>query len=286
VPDYTNPLIFPQLWSQESRPICMAIQKLDQQGRDLLAGTIGDSPWTVITVHLLHRGLCDAYVEGEPSAFSGAVIQWSILEDEPVAFGEDAGAMWRLLQHVSGWRVINVDETIAPALGAVMERELGRPVRYYGDIHHVLTAPPWQHTHPLVRRLTIDDVALIEEAPPLLQQGRGFGGPAGLLGEGIVAGAIDAGRLVAIAHTSSMTERYADIGVATLEPYRRQGISAAAASLVCSAVQERGRTPVWSCGEDNLASLRVAEKIGFTNIGKRVYVIPGEESRRTSRRNS
>jgi RimJ/RimL family protein N-acetyltransferase len=155
---------------------------------------------------------------------------------------------------------------------------------YYGDIHHTLTDPPRPHTHPLVRRLTIEDVALIEEAPPFLQQGRAFGGPAGLLREGVVAGAVDQGRLVGIAHTSSMTERYADIGVATLEAYRNQGISAAAAALVCAAVQERGRTPVWSCGEDNWASLRVAEKIGFTTIGKRVYVIPGEESRRMSRR--
>jgi len=263
----------------------MHMQKLDQTGCHVLADTLGDSPWTVITVHLLRRGLCDAYVEGVPSSFAAAVIQWDILEDEPTAFGGDAEAIWRLLRHVPGWRVINVDEDVAPALGAVMERELGRPMLFYGDIHHILTEPPRVYTHPLVRRLTVEDVALIEEAPPLLQQGRGFGGPEGLLREGIVAGAVEGGRLAGIAHTSSMTERYADIGVATLEPFRKQGISAAAASLVCAAVQEARRTPVWSCGEDNRASLRVAEKIGFTGIAKRVYVIPGEESRRVSSRN-
>jgi RimJ/RimL family protein N-acetyltransferase len=257
---------------------------LDQQGRIALADTLGDTPWTVITVHLLRRGLCRAYIEGEPSSFAAAVTQWDILADEPAGFGKDAEAIWRLLQHVSGWRVINVDEVVAPVLGAVMERALGRPMIYYGDIHHILTEPPRPHSHPLVRRLTIEDVALIEEAPPFLQQGRAFGGPAGLLREGAVAGAVDRERLVGIAHTSAMTDLYADIGVATLEAYRNQGISAAAASLVCAGVQESGRTPVWSCGEDNWASLRVAEKIGFTAMGKRIYVIPGDESRRMSRR--
>jgi RimJ/RimL family protein N-acetyltransferase len=256
----------------------MPISPLDRSGCNLLADTLGDSPWTVIAVHLLRRGLCDAYIEGTPSDFTAAVTQWHIVPDEPAAFGGDPEAIWRLLHPLPGWRVVNVDESIAPALGANMERDLGRPVRYYGDIHHTLTEPPRMHTHPLVRRLTIDDVHLIEQAPPLLQQGRGFGGPEGLLREGNVAGAIDGNRLVAIAHTSAMTERYADIGVATLEPYRAQGISAAAAALVCTDVQASGHTPVWSCGEDNWASLRVAEKIEFTKIGRRVYIIPGDGS--------
>jgi RimJ/RimL family protein N-acetyltransferase len=262
----------------------MPPELLDQRGRELLADALGDSPWTVITVHLLRRGLCDASIEGDPSDFTAAVTQWSILPDEPAAFGEDAEGIWLLLRHAPGWRVVNVDETVAPSLGAVMERETGHPVRYYGDIHHTLTKPPRVHSHLLVRRLTIEDVALIEEAPPFLQQGRGFGGPAGLLREGIVAGAIDGGRLAGIAHTSSMTDLYADIGVATLEEYRNQGISAAAASLVCAAVQATGRTPVWSCGEDNWASLRVAEKVGFGPIGRRVYVIPEDDSRPLRRR--
>ena len=90
-----------------------------------------------------------------------------------------------------------------------------------------------------------------------------------------MAGAIVEGRLVAIAHTSAITQKHADIGVYTVEAHRRQGLSTACAGLVAAAVQETGRTPTWSTGEDNWASLRVAEKLGLREVGRRVYVIPG-----------
>lgn len=46
------------------------------------------------------------------------------------------------------------------------------------------------------------------------------------------------------------------------------------AAIVCRWVQDSGRVPVWSCGEDNLASLRVAQKLGFREVSRRVYLIP------------
>src|SRR5438067_853764 len=125
-----------------------------------------------------------------------------------------------------------------------------------------ITGSPVAHTHPLVRYLTPADGPLLEVAPRAIQ-GAGFGGPEAMLAEGIVAGAVDGERTVAIAHTGAITDLYADVGVATLDPYRRQGISTAA-SLVCRAIQESGRTPVWNCGEENRASRRVARKVGFT----------------------
>jgi len=36
--------------------------------------------------------------------------------------------------------------------------------------------------------------------------------------------------------------------------------------------------PVWSTGEDNVASLRVARKLGFEEVGRRTYVILIAES--------
>jgi len=64
--------------------------------------------------------------------------------------------------------------------------------------------------------------------------------------------------IVVIAHTSARTEHYADIGAFTLKEWRGHGLATAAASIVAKRVQEVGQTPVWSTGEDNLASLRVA----------------------------
>ena len=245
---------------------------LDAAGRAALADALGETPWTVIPVHALRRGLCRAYVEGYPSSYRAAIVQWDDQPDEPSAWGDDVEAIWRLLQSIEGWRVVNVTETQAGPLGALMDRDLGRRVRYYGDLHHTLVEPPGEYTHPLVRYLTPADAPLLEAAPRAIQ-GAGFGGPAAMLAEGIVAGAVDSERLVAIAHTSAITDRYADVGVATLAPYRGQGISTAAATLVCRAIQETGRTPVWSCGEDNWASQRVAQKVGFMPIGRRMYVI-------------
>jgi RimJ/RimL family protein N-acetyltransferase len=50
-------------------------------------------------------------------------------------------------------------------------------------------------------------------------------------------------------------------------------LAAAAAARVADWLWGNGRTPVWSCGADNQASLRVAEKLGFVENGRRVYLI-------------
>ncbi len=95
-----------------------------------------------------------------------------------------------------------------------------------------------------------------------------------MLTRGVVAGGVVDGKLIAIAHTSARSREYADIGVSTLEAWRNQGISTAAACLVARKVQDVGQIPAWSCGEDNTASLRVAEKVGFREVLRRTYVIP------------
>jgi predicted GNAT family acetyltransferase len=45
---------------------------------------------------------------------------------------------------------------------------------------------------------------------------------------------------------------------------RGLGLSAACAGAVCQDILGRGRRPSWSTSPDNLASLRVAEKLGFS----------------------
>jgi predicted GNAT family acetyltransferase len=93
------------------------------------------------------------------------------------------------------------------------------------------------------------------------------------LEEGFVACAIVDDEIVAIAHTSARTDKYADIGVFTSEEWRRRGFVTAAASIVAKCIQDAGLTPTWSAGEDNFASLRVAQKLGFIEASRRTYVI-------------
>jgi len=240
-----------------------------------LADALGDTPETVISVHKLRRGLCRAYVAGEPSHFDGAVIESFDLPEEPEAFGSDAEALWELLQSVERWNCVNVALDVAAPLGKLLETRLGIPVRHCGDVYHVLTRPAAPFPDDAVRQLTLDDVGLLESGPfPF--PGGGFGGPGPLLTHGIAACAIVSGRIVCFAHTYARSERHADIGVATVEAWRGRGFGTAAASLVARRVQEAGQTPVWSAGEDNAASLRVAQKIGFTRVSCRIYLIPAK----------
>jgi len=93
------------------------------------------------------------------------------------------------------------------------------------------------------------------------------------LSESIVACAIVDGEIVATALSSGRSERYADVGVYTRQEYRGRGLSTAAAALVARQLQARGLLPIWSTGGHNSASLRVAHKLGFAEVGRRQYVI-------------
>lgn len=235
--------------------------------RETLADALGDTPETVISVHALKRGYCRAY-----ASEAASIVQWDVLLGEPVGFGDDAAALWDLMQSVDGWFCVEVTTACAAALGQLIVAETGRRVRYYGDIYYTLTVPATHFHGAAVRLLTVADMPLLDAAPREIQ-GAGFGETRALLEEGVVAGAIVDGALVTIAHTSALTTRHADIGVATLEGWRGRGFASAAAALVAGHVQATGRTPVWSTGEDNVASRRVAEKLGFVEVGQRVYVI-------------
>lgn len=237
---------------------------------DAVADALGDSPFTVISTHMLRRRMCRAWVAGTPQRFDALVLHHKDDASEPCSFGEDADAIWQLLQNVQGWTCIESSQTVAPALGKLIEQHLHVPVRFLDDLHHTLTQPAPDLPHPNVRLLTIDDVPRIQAAQPheSLEQIEW------MLREGAIAGAIVDGQLVAWAHSYCMSPAYCDIGVFTQEAHRRRGFSAACTALVASVVQQRGFIPVWSTGETNTASRSVAAKIGFREVGRLTYTIP------------
>lgn len=249
------------------------IAQLDSADFAELADTLGDTPETVVAVHLLRKKLCKAFVAGSPTSFSAAIVQGYFDSEEPRGFGTEARALWELLQLVEGWDCIGVNRQCAKPLGDLIERSNGVKVRYYGDVYHSLTRPVRLFTSEYVRELTTQDRNLIASAPIEIQ-GSGYEDMKTMLSEGIVAGAVDADQLVSIAHTSGVTDLHGEIGVGTLEPWRKRGLCSAAASIVSNRLQKQGRVPVWSTGEDNFASLRVAEKLGFREASRRTYVIP------------
>lgn len=247
--------------------------KLTPQECRVLADQLGDTPLTLISAARLQHGMCDAYISGTLSRPAAALVFDAYCPEEPCGFGTDADALWQLLKPLEGWGCVNVDSACAELLGKRIEADTGRPVRYYGDVYHALLAPVRRHPNRAVRRLTGEDTERLSEAPAEVR-GNGYKTHAALLTEGIAAGAVVEGALVAIAHTYAETDLHADIGVATLAAQRGKGFASAAAALVAEVIQGRGQVPVWSCGEDNTASLRVAAKLGFTEVGRRCYVIP------------
>lgn len=248
--------------------------KLTSQECLELADLLGDTPMTVISAARLKHGMCDAYINGTlQQNVNAALVFDAFCPDEPCGFGTDANALWQLLKATHGWGCINVDTACAEPLGTLIETETGTSIRYYGDVYHALLEPAHSYPNEVVRLLTLEDVERLAKAPTEVQ-GNGYKTREAMVTDGIVAGAVVDGNIVAIAHTYAETDLHADIGVSTLEAWREKGFATAAASVVAQGIQSKGKVPAWSCGEDNTASLRVAEKLGFTEVGRRTYVIP------------
>ncbi len=247
--------------------------KLTLQECLTLADIIGDTPMTVISAARLKHGMCDAYVAGALPDVTAALVFDAYCPNEPCGFGTDADALWQLLKATDGWSCINVDTACAEPLGALIEADTGISVRYYGDVCHALLEPTHHYPNETVRLLTSEDVKHLAKAPTEVQ-GNGYETHEAMVTEGIAAGAVVDSNIVAIAHTYAETDLHADIGVSTVEIWQKKGFATAAASLVAEKIQAKGKVPAWSCGEDNIASLMVAQKLGFTEVGRRTYVIP------------
>ena len=247
--------------------------KLTSQECLALADALGDTPMTVISAARLKSGMCNAYIAGTLSDVTAALIFDAFCPEEPSGFGTDADALWHLLKATNGWSCINVDLACATSLGTLIQADRDTPIRYYGDVYHALLEPVPCYPNEAVRLLTPQDVPRLAGAPAEVQ-GNGYKTREAMVTDGIAAGAIVNKNIVAIAHTYAETNLHADIGVSTLEAWREKGFATTAASLVAQEIQARGKVPVWSCGEDNTASRRVAQKLGFTEIGRRTYVIP------------
>jgi len=115
-----------------------------------------------------------------------------------------------------------------------------------------------------VRRLTSADTHYLDRlSEEVIWVGKTWGGPSGLAASGTAWGAFAEGRLVSVACTFCVGDRYEDIGIATEPEFRGLGFGAACAGAVCQDIQARGRRPSWSTSTDNTASIRVAEKLGF-----------------------
>lgn len=238
-----------------------------------IAAWLGESPETVIPIHMLQQGTCEVVCVGSPHDPDGVIVQSTVYPEEPIAFGS-ADAIASILPSLSGWTCLNVPGDLGATLTEDVRRAAGAAsVRTQDDVYHVLEVPAPEVSVPDVRLMTPADVAFFR-SPPADLGGVDAAWLLEHLRQGYVAGAIRDGRIVSTAHTFATSESYADLGVTTVPEWRRRGLATAAAALVARAIQVNGRTPVWSCGGTNEASLAAAARLGFREVSRRVYLVP------------
>lgn len=69
--------------------------------------------------------------------------------------------------------------------------------------------------------------------------------------------------IIVEAYVSSFGGTQAEIGAVTRAPYRGHGYAPIACAYLIEACEQRGYHAYWSCDADNMASIRVARKLGF-----------------------
>lgn len=250
---------------EEPRPI-------GREEETILAETLPDDPLHFGPRCVLRRHVGAAWVSGPWTSPRAAVVVDAWQRSEPNVYGTDPDAVWELLRRIPGWWCVDCPTDLAGRIAAVLERELGERTRRMDDVYYVLRGPPTVQRDDTVRRLTEADLDLVERAPKELFP-VGFDSALAALAGGVVAGAVVRGALVARTSLTLSSEGHADIASHTLVPWRGRGYASAALSLVAAEVQARGLVPVWSTGETNAASRRVALKVGFEEFGRKTYVI-------------
>ncbi len=77
------------------------------------------------------------------------------------------------------------------------------------------------------------------------------------------------GSNVAEAGTAWISSRYAEVFVHVVEAARGRGLGKSVVSTISAQVLEMGRTPLYVVGQGNIASIRLAERLGYRDTGAR-----------------
>lgn len=85
--------------------------------------------------------------------------------------------------------------------------------------------------------------------------------------------AIINGEVIGMCYTGFVTDEMKAIGIETVEKYRRNKVGYNLALNCLHEIVEEGKTPYWDCMDENVASKRLAEKLGLTKSGE--YICHG-----------
>ena len=175
-----------------------------------------------------------------------------------------AGTAWAGEISPDEWHLLTGEETVdavAPALpdwrtrGVTIHRRERLPERPIGDVEgvEIRIAPHGWRAAALDLAHLPSELLAEYESPWMLERP--------------LAVALIDDRVAALCSAAFETERYWDVAVDTLEPYRRRGLAAACfEALAVDRREARGLEPVWGALDDNRASMGLAERLGFRPV--------------------
>lgn len=88
--------------------------------------------------------------------------------------------------------------------------------------------------------------------------------------KGYCFGIFEADKLVCLVDAPDipyMSETIVEPGIAVLSAYRRKGYATVAVSALLKRLAKEQKVPVWSCGAANIASAKLAESLGYRQLG-------------------
>lgn len=94
------------------------------------------------------------------------------------------------------------------------------------------------------------------------------------LPETAIAVAFVDGEPASVCYACWETETLWDVSIDTLEPFRRRGLAEQCSAFLIRHMRERGKEPVWGAEDHNVASLRLAARLGFRPVDRLVVMAP------------
>jgi RimJ/RimL family protein N-acetyltransferase len=228
-----------------------------------------DRPGPLVALHAIRTGHGTAFADRWPGprailALAGGNFSLS---------GDPSALRPRELQGlVEGF--VDAPDGFEPLLRAAFP-----DLRRWDRVMHELRAAPPDAPEPgaTVRRLgPEDDWRLWGLRTDTGWISKTWGGPAGLASSRRAFGAFVDGELASVAAPFFVGDRYVDVGVVTERAWRGRDLSPACAGALARDLLAQGLRPSWTTSPDNVASLRVAAKLGFARVRTDALYVIGE----------
>jgi hypothetical protein len=235
----------------------MSFETLPASALRRLAAELPDLPRLVETRGLLLAGRCQLARDEESCVVAATQVPLACVVGAPATALVRAAA-----ERAGGATTVLCASEAARRVGeALPERRLQRArIHVLGAGHGgVPRAEPADGVE--LRLLTADEADLLRELPDELRTELTLA-----LAQSVVAAAFVDGRPVSFCTAPWVTERWWDVSVDTVAEHRGRGLAARCYERLRIELAATGREPVWGAVEENVASLRLAARLGFVQV--------------------